>query len=96
MEQDKSESISKESSHLQILLILCSNPDVVKIVSGMTGFYFGGGDQDQLKTVLSPNNNPSPVLEMIRKLWVNGMTLVYWLHSQIIEDETKWESIGRS
>jgi cyanophycinase-like exopeptidase len=48
--------------------------ELVKIVSGMTGFYFGGGDQDQLKRVLSNHNKPSPVLSMIRQRWFDGMS----------------------
>lgn len=47
--------------------------ELVKIVSGMTGFYFGGGDQDQLKQVLSANNVDSPVLGMIRQRWMEGI-----------------------
>lgn len=46
--------------------------DLVKIVFGMTGFYFGGGDQDQLKQVLSRDNVPSPVLSMIKQRWIEG------------------------
>jgi cyanophycinase-like exopeptidase len=50
--------------------------ELVKIVAGMTGFYFGGGDQDQLKNVLSKDNIDSPVLAMIRKRWLDGMRML--------------------
>ena len=52
------------------------NPDVVKQVKTMTGFFFGGGDQSRyITTFLNKDNTDSPVLLAIRQSYENGAAI---------------------